>query len=242
MPVSGFHALRARIHLARGRAAEALEDLRAQLALEERRGWVRTFREYTRATLITALAETGHLEEAFEVAERELALARERGLPATEARLLLARARLAIAREDELALLETAVAAARRSPSALVQAEALGALGAALRRAGRRSEARDPLREARELALKAGATGLEARVHQELVVAGARPQRVARAGVEGLTPSERRVSELAAAGRRNREIAEELFVTLKTVEVHLGRAYAKLGIGGRSQLASALIP
>ena len=108
-----------------------------------------------------------------------------------------------------------------------------------MRRAGRRSEAREPLREARELAVEVGAKGLEQRVHEELVVAGARPQRVAQAGVEGLTPSERRVSELAAAGRRNREIADELFVTLKTVEVHLGRAYAKLGISGRTQLASA---
>ena len=56
------------------------------------------------------------------------------------------------------------------------------------------------------------------------MIAGARPQRVAQAGVDGLTPSERRVAELAAAGRRNREIAELLVVTLKTVEVHLGRA------------------
>ncbi len=133
------------------------------------------------------------------------------------------------------------MAAARRSPSALALAEALGALGAALRRAGRRSEAREPLREARELALRVGAKGLEARVHEELVIAGARPQRVAVAGVDGLTPSERRVAELAASGRRNREIAEELFVTLKTVEVHLGRAYGKLGINSRSQLA-ALMP
>ena len=113
-------------------------------------------------------------------------------------------------------------------------------LGAALRRANRRADARDPLREARELALLAGAKGLEKRAHDELVIAGARPQRVAQNGPEGLTPSERRVAERAAAGRRNREIAEELFVTLKTVEVHLGRAYTKLGISSRSQLADTL--
>jgi DNA-binding CsgD family transcriptional regulator len=240
IPICGFHTLRARILLARGRAAEALEDVRRQIALEQRRGWVQTFREYTRATLVTALAEAGHIEEALQTADQALETARERGLAAGESRLLIARARLAIAREDELAYLEAAVAAARRSRSALNQAEALGALGAALRRAGRRTDAREPLREARELAVRAGAKGLEQRVHEELVIAGARPQRIAQAGVDGLTPSERRVSELAATGRRNREIADELFVTLKTVEVHLGRAYAKLGINSRSQLASAL--
>jgi DNA-binding CsgD family transcriptional regulator len=193
-----------------------------------------------RATLVTALAESGRLDEALALADAELELQRRRGVAGAEARVLLARARLALARDEEIALLGQAVAAARRSPSALVQAEALSALGAALRRAGRRSDARDPLREARELAARTGAKRLEERAHEELLIAGARPQRVAQAGVDGLTPSERRVADLAAAGRRNREIAEELFVTLKTVEVHLGRAYGKLGITSRSQLASAL--
>jgi DNA-binding CsgD family transcriptional regulator len=122
----------------------------------------------------------------------------------------------------------------------LVQAEAVGALGAAQRRGNQRAEARETLREARELAHLCGAVGLEERIHGELVVAGARPQRIALAGVEALTAAERRVAELAAEGLRNREIAETLFVTLKTVEVHLGRAYSKLDIHGRSQLAQAL--
>ena len=94
-------------------------------------------------------------------------------------------------------------------------------------------------RPSRVLALIAPA-GLEQRVHEELVVAGARPQRLAFSGVDALTASERRVAELAVRGLRNREIAETLFVSLKTVEVHLGRAYTKLGIKGRSQLEAAL--
>lgn len=136
--------------------------------------------------------------------------------------------------------LEAAVEAARRSPLPLVHATALADLGSALRRAGRRADARTPLREARDLAHRCGATGLEAQVHEELVVAGARPQRLAFSGVDALTASERRVAELAVRGLRNREIAEALFVSLKTVEVHLGRAYTKLGIKGRSQLPDAL--
>jgi len=58
--------------------------------------------------------------------------------------------------------------------------------------------------------------------------------------VASLTPSERRIAELAAAGRTNRQIAQELYVTLKTVEGHLAQAYAKLAIPGRGQLAEAL--
>src|SRR4029453_14400545 len=68
---------------------------------------------------------------------------------------------------------------------------------------------------------------------------GARPRREWRTGVEALTPSELRVARLAAAGRTNREIAQELYVTLKTVEGHLSRAYTKLGIAGRAGLAEA---
>ena len=141
-------------------------------------------------------------------ADRRRGAASPRARPGRRVAAAARPARLALAREDEIELLEAAVAAARRSPSALNQAEARVALGAALRRAGRRAEAREPLREARELAPAPAPRALEERAHEELVIAGARPQRVAQAGVEGLTPSERRVAELAAAGRRNREIAE----------------------------------
>jgi DNA-binding CsgD family transcriptional regulator len=121
-----------------------------------------------------------------------------------------------------------------------IRARALAELGSGLRRAGRRAEARAVLAEARELAHRCGARGLEDQVHEELVVAGARPRRIALSGLDALTASERRVADLAAQGMRNRDIAQALFVTLKTVETHLGRIYAKLGIRSRSQLADAL--
>jgi len=73
-------------------------------------------------------------------------------------------------------------------------------------------------------------------------VAGARPRREWRTGVEALTPSELRVARLAAEGQTNREIAHTLYVTLKTVEGHLARGYAKLGITGRAELPHALGP
>ena len=58
--------------------------------------------------------------------------------------------------------------------------------------------------------------------------------------MEALTPSELRIVRLAAEGHTNREIAQELYVTLKTVEGHLSRAYTKLGIEGRGELSRVL--
>jgi DNA-binding CsgD family transcriptional regulator len=113
-------------------------------------------------------------------------------------------------------------------------------LGAALRRDGRRAAAREPLTEALDLAARCGARPLAVRAREELKAVGARPRRAWRTGVEALTPSELRVVRLAADGRSNREIAYELYVTLKTVEGHLSRAYAKLDIEGRSELRRAL--
>ena len=61
-----------------------------------------------------------------------------------------------------------------------------------------------------------------------------------REGGDELTPSERRIAELAAEGLSNPQIAQRLFVTVKTVEMHLSRCYRKLGIGSRSALPQAL--
>jgi DNA-binding CsgD family transcriptional regulator len=125
-------------------------------------------------------------------------------------------------------------------PDPLELARALLDLGITLRLGRRPTDARDPLRRATELAVRAGADGLAARAQEELLASGARPRRIALSGVEALTPSERRVADLAAAGRSNREIAQELYVTQKTVEGHLRNAYDKLGIRTRLGLAEAL--
>lgn len=231
--------VRGRVLLARGRPVEALEQFERQLAFERPRGWRLSPREMTRTARAAALAAVGRTEEAMQAATAEVGFAQQRAVAGHEARARMALAPL-LERDAALEELQRAADAARRSPSQLAQAEALGALGAAQRRANHRAEARETLREARELAHRCGAVGLEERIHEELVVAGARPQRIALAGIESLTAAERRVAELAADGLRNREIAETLFVTLKTVEVHLGRTYGKLGIRGRSQLGQAL--
>ena len=136
--------------------------------------------------------------------------------------------------------LREAVDALEGSPARLEHARALTDYGAALRRANRRSEARDELERGLELARRCGAKPLAERARAELRIAGGRTSDPDATGVAQLTASERRVAELAAEGHSNPEIAQALFVTRKTVETHLGHVYRKLGISGRTKLASAL--
>jgi DNA-binding CsgD family transcriptional regulator len=181
----------------------------------------------------------GRLEQARELAARELELARSIGAPRALGVALRAAA-LAESGTRRIELLREAVASLEASQGALELARARVDLGAALVRAGRREEARQLLRDGQEGAAIAGATPLVERAHRELLATGARPRRTATAGRDGLTPSELRVTEMAAAGQTNREIAQALFVTEKTVETHLGRAFMKLGVRSRKQLAQAL--
>ena len=133
-----------------------------------------------------------------------------------------------------------AAAAVDGSPARYERARSLTEYGAALRRAGHRRDAREPLREALELADRCGLWRTAARAREELLATGARPRRVARSGADSLTPSERRVCRLAADGLSNRDIAQALFVTLRTVEGHLTQSYMKLDISSRDALAIVL--
>ena len=113
-------------------------------------------------------------------------------------------------------------------------------LGAALRRAGHRVDSRVPLREGYELARRCGAEGLAETARSELRASGIRLRREAASGADALTPSERRIADMAAAGLSNPEIAQELFLTVKTIEMHLTRVYRKLDIGRRARAHAAL--
>jgi DNA-binding CsgD family transcriptional regulator len=119
-------------------------------------------------------------------------------------------------------------------------AHSLTELGAALRRAGARVVAREPLRRALDLAARCGATPLATRARDEALAAGARPRRPWTTGVQALTPSELRVARLAAQSLSNRDIAQALFITTKTVGDHLVNAYRKLHIHTRDELATAM--
>jgi DNA-binding CsgD family transcriptional regulator len=141
---------------------------------------------------------------------------------------------------DAIDLLRASVAHGARSPARLVHAQALLELGAALRRGNARRDSREPLREALQLADLCGADGLAAAATEELAASGVHVTPRAPTGAAALTSSERRIAELAAAGASNAEIAQALFVTVKTIEMHLTRSYRKLGINGRQELAARL--
>jgi DNA-binding CsgD family transcriptional regulator len=186
-----------------------------------------------------ALLRLDNRDEARRLALEEVEVARAWGAPRGLGAALRV-AGLVEGGEEGLQLLGEAVDVLRESPAKLEHAKARTELGAALRRANRRAQARDELRHAVELATICSAAALAARGESELLATGARPRRIALSGVASLTPSERRVAEMAAEGPTNREIAQALFVTQRTVEVHLTSIYRKLGISSRSQLAAAL--
>jgi DNA-binding CsgD family transcriptional regulator len=189
---------------------------------------------------VLALDRAGRTDDAIALGEEDLDFARRFGAPRALGRALrtLGEAR----REEGLEQLEEAVAVLAPSSAKLEHAKALAALGRALRRGRRPSDAREPLRQALELATACGAGPLAERARSELYASGARPRSEALSGVEALTPSERRVAELAAGGDSNKDIAQSLYVTPKTVEVHLSSAYRKLGIRSRRELPGALAP
>jgi DNA-binding CsgD family transcriptional regulator len=186
-----------------------------------------------------ALVATGRKEKALELADHVLVLGRRWGAPSTVAHVIRAAA-TARGGTEGIVLLEEAATLMEESPRHLERAHVLADLGEALRREGRRVEAREPLRQAFKLARQCGAARIGKRANAELEATGLTVRRYTPIGVESLTPSERRVAELAASGMTNRQIAQSLFVTVKTVEAYLSAAYDKLDIGSRRELSGAL--
>ena len=187
-----------------------------------------------------ALDRLGRGDEDPGLLDEELELARRWGAPGTVGATLCIRGELRGGEGTED--LEEAVAVLEGSTARLELALALAALGTRLRLDRRPTDARDPLRRALELATACSADGLVEHCRAELAAAGARPRREALSGVASLTPSERRVADLAVGAMTNREIAQTLYVTPKTVEVHLSNAYRKLDIRSRRELPEVLSP
>ncbi len=178
----------------------------------------------------------GDVPRATALADAELWLAARFGAPRAHGIALRTCGRV----RGDHELLAQAVTVLAGAGAPLEHARALHEHGAALRRAGTRVAARELLREAADRAERLGATVLAARARDELAASGAKQRREQLSGPGSLTPSERRVAELAAAGRTNREIAAELVVTIRTVTTHLTHTYGKLGVTGRDELAAAL--
>jgi len=115
------------------------------------------------------------------------------------------------------------------------RARTLLALGTIRRHARQKRAAREALDAALVVLERLGARLWEEKARAELSAIGGRP-----AATRELTPTEERVARLAAAGRTNREIAKTLFLSVRTVETHLSRAYHKLGVRSRTELVFAL--
>src|SRR5829696_58786 len=230
---------RALVRLGQGRNREALHDLLEFGRRDERWGAANPLASRWRSHAALAQAALDDSAEARRLAGEDLDRARRWGAPSGIGVALRA---LALVDDGSAAIerLREAERVLERSLARLEHARALTDLGAALRRANSRAEARPVLERAVELAERCGARAMSDRARTELRAAGGQWTDPAATGADQLTVSERRVAELAAEGRSNPEIAQTLFVTRKTVETHLGRAYRKLGISGRGELERAL--
>lgn len=228
MAAAGRPAEAAARHLACGEALEALMVVSPAVF-----AW--------RSDAALNLQLTGERDQARELIDTELQMARVTGCPRPLGASLRASG-ICRSGDQGLAELRESVEVLEGSGADRELALSLTALGAALRRAGERRSAREPLERAIHLLAPSGARGLIARADTELRAAGGRARVRAEAGVDSLTASERRVAELAAAGHANRHIAGLLQISVKAVEWHLHQTYRKLSIDGRRQLATVLSP
>jgi DNA-binding CsgD family transcriptional regulator len=227
------------LHAAEGNHAAASADLLTAGEQAERWGISNPAMMSWRSDAAVSLRALGDEHEARRLCAEELMLAHRWG--ANRAIGIALRAAALVGDPDQrVERLAEAVDRLRDSPGRLDAARALIDLGAACHRAGAVSQAREHLRQGLDLAHALGGLRLADRARRELVVAGGRPRRDAILGRDALTPSELRVAQLAAGGQTNREIAQALFVTRRTVENHLTSSYVKLGIRSRAQLHRAL--
>jgi DNA-binding CsgD family transcriptional regulator len=231
---------RGRLRLAQSKLREGVEDMLAYGLAGPALGYHGTGTVVPwRSNAALGLLALGEPDDARRLAVEELDVYRDSGVARGFGVALRALA-LIEGGDREIELLQDAVAVLESSYARLEHARALIDLGAALRRRRRRTDARKPLHEALDLAHRCGATALVTRARDELAATGARPRRLVLSGIDALTASERRIARMAAEGLSNKEIAQALFVTVKTVETHLGHAYQKLDIASRSDLPQAL--
>lgn len=238
-PGAALLSTRGELRAAAGRHAEARNDF---LAAAERISWLPFANPEAfpwRIGLARCEAALGNEDEAQRIAVEAVGLAREaggvRGIGIT-----LRDQGVVTGGAEGIDLLREAAEILGGTRARYQHAEALLEHGAALRRANFRKDARGPLRDALDLAHRCGAAPLEERARTELAATGARPRKAVFSGVESLTPSELRVARMAAEGMTNREIAQSLTVTAKTIETHLRHVYQKLDLAKRTELAGVL--
>jgi DNA-binding CsgD family transcriptional regulator len=194
-----------------------------------------------RSSAASAAHLAGRPVVAGELAAAELALARRTGARRAVG-VALRVSGLVDPGDRAIELLTESVTVLAGSAARLEFARSLVDLGAALRRRGERRAAREPLQQGLDIAAHAGADPIAQRAREELRAAGSRPRSGFRTGVEALTPTERRIAQLAVQDRTNPQIAHDLYVTTKTVEWHLANVFRKLDVSSRRQLPTLLGP
>lgn len=228
-----------RMHLRAHDWTAALEQFDRASRLADEHGIIGPVTLRSRSGTCTALAELGHRDQAVTIAAEHLALARQFRAPLPLAMALRTVASMSEP-SDRVPYLEEGLELLTETSADLERCRTLLDLGVAYRRSGSRSAAKDHLRAAADLAVRIGASSLAEQTTTELRASGARPRRLRLSGSAALTPAERRVALLAGQGLSNTAISEQLFVSLKTVESHLARAYKKLGIKSRVELPPLL--
>ena len=184
-----------------------------------------------------AAARLGDDDRAEQLIGEELEIARRFGAPEPVEAL---RVRALLAPSGEMVeLAREAVVVLAGSELRVAHARALIDLGAALRRGGHRRDAREPLREGLDLSRTGVGRWWRPIGRWTSCEPRERPRRPDVSGVDSLSPQERRVAAMAAEGLNNREIAEALFLTRRTVEMHFTGAYRKLDVSGRQELPAA---
>src|SRR5664279_4474399 len=233
---------RGRLLVARGLRSEGLEEFLAAGDDALGAGIVNPALNPWRADAATVLATLGNWDEASRLADEHLTLARAFGAVRTIGIGLRAMAAATPDLSERIAWLSEAIDLLEPSMARLEAAHALIELGTALVDHGKKEEARGVLRRGANLASLSGAHQLVEEAGIQLRAAGARPRRLGIIGPDSLTPAELRVVRLAAAGKTNLGIAADLYVSVKTVEGHLAKAFRKLGVDSRLDLAPALGP
>ena len=231
---------RSRLLLASDRRDEGVEELLGIGDEAVSGGIVNPALNPWRADAAMALAAMEEWDDAARLADEHLRLARSFGAPRTIGIGLRAKAAATRDLAERSEWLVEAVDLLEESLARLELANALVELGTALVDRKKKKEARSVLRRGANIASMCGAHQLVETAGVQLRAAGARPRRLGYRGPESLTPAELRVVRLAAMGKTNQGIASDLYISVKTVEGHLAKAYRKLGVDSRRELAAAL--
>jgi DNA-binding CsgD family transcriptional regulator len=238
----GAHVERGRLFSMCSQSAEALDEFEQASETAARAGITNPVLVAWHPPAARVLASLGQWEEAHQLAQDHLVSARAFGAPRSLGTALRAMGASSRDLDERTAWLTESVEVLEGSPARLETAEAMVDLGSALVDRQDSESARDILHKGASLASLCGAHRLVEVAGTQLRAAGARPRRLGSTGVDSLTPAELRAVHMAAANVTNRAIADELFVNVKTIEGHLSRAYRKLGVTSRFELAEALGP